>query len=34
MNYKLIALDLDDTLLLPDGTLHNETKIAIEKAQE
>ena len=34
MKYKLIALDLDDTLLLPDGTLHHETKIAIEKAQE
>ena len=34
MNYKMIALDLDDTLLLPDGTLHPETKLAIAKAQE
>ena len=34
MTYKMIALDLDDTLLLGDATIHQETKDAITKAQE
>ncbi len=34
MKYKLIALDLDDTLLLPDATLHPETIQTLLEAQK
>lgn len=34
MKYKLIALDLDDTLLLPDATIHPETISALQQAME
>ncbi|MFI3231139.1 MAG: Cof-type HAD-IIB family hydrolase [bacterium] len=33
-NYKAIFLDLDDTLLLPNGSISIQTKSALKKAQE
>lgn len=34
MSYKMIVLDLDDTLLKNDGTISRKTKKTLKKAQE